>query len=541
MRTNELKYRFKKQAMEEFKSDKEFDKLFRNSLNADSITPSDKVWENIDSELDRETKKPLFIFWLSLFIGIILIGIVSFLITKEPKSVNTNIANSTAHQKTSFDNRKFKNDTDSNSPNKKTKASQSESTSSDITDKLLNNNTGKNSLKRNNLAASDKKNHKKTAAVLEKEIKHLPFKEKKNSKKAKAENSVSKSISSTTNSFENENAKEDKIEKNIFQNKVQGPDSVITITKDGNQHNLRDNITEITDTSSNKKIVIISENLIHKKDSLITHDSIKTAKDTVLKNNIVDTNSKQSYGIIDSTKQISSFPVFAIYGYYGLDYFYSQSSSTEKNFNPSTEKQLNRFSVGLKFDYRPKQMLGFQLGCFYSELKQEKESSVVRFSKYITEPYSIYSSLGEMKVDANVMLAGYTLAGMADTIGFKATYKQEIKFINIPINVKLNLLKKNINVYILAGLNSQIAIKQKSTLNILKETFTTTIVYNDVKVNRLYFSALFGVGAEWRVYRRLGIFIEPTMRYGLSNLSKTPGIKTRPIVVGANAGINITF
>ncbi|MGZ4035972.1 MAG: hypothetical protein ACXVP4_14005, partial [Bacteroidia bacterium] len=75
--------------MKEFKSDNEFDKLFQDSLKDDSIDPPDKVWENIESRLDNESNKPKFIFWLSLFIGIVLIGTISFLALEKSKPVGS--------------------------------------------------------------------------------------------------------------------------------------------------------------------------------------------------------------------------------------------------------------------------------------------------------------------------------------------------------------------------------------------------------------------------------------------------------------------
>src|SRR4051812_29506389 len=73
--------------MKEFKSDNEFDKLFQDTLREDSVPTSDNVWEKIESRLDNESNKPKFIFWLSLFIGIVLIGTISFLALEKPKPI----------------------------------------------------------------------------------------------------------------------------------------------------------------------------------------------------------------------------------------------------------------------------------------------------------------------------------------------------------------------------------------------------------------------------------------------------------------------
>ena len=103
----------------------------------------------------------------------------------------------------------------------------------------------------------------------------------------------------------------------------------------------------------------------------------------------------------------------------------------------------------------------------------------------------------------------------------------------------LNLLKKRFNVFVDAGINMQIVMQQYSTLNIIKENFTTTLEYTDVKINRFNYSALIGLGAEYNIYKKLGIFIEPSIRYGLNNMSKVSGITNKPILFGVNGGVCI--
>jgi hypothetical protein len=572
--------------MKEFKSDNEFDKLFQDTLKGDSISPSDNVWESINSRLDNESKKPKFIFWLSLFIGIVLIGTVSFLaLEKSTEKETTPSADKIAITTSNSNPSKKKKENTTTQPIAETTSKKE----SNNTTRENNNNENSISTKENNSTVSQPKNneeekslhknkkipHQENATPFEiKEKNNTPLATKISDNKTKVESTtaekplVSTTTTVTNNKIKKENeikteqaytekatassdkikkekevekekVKEAEIEKNSVQNKI----TESSLVKKQDEKSKEENKTIAADSSTKK--VIATETVktsstisVTPKDSLIAKDSVKSKTDSVAAKTHIPNDPPQVNPII-IPKPADPFPIATVYGFYSPDYFYSKPTSTQSNYNPSTEKQALRFSTGVKVEYRPVRMIGIQLGCAYSEIKQEKVESELHFSKYITSPYSIYSSLGEMQVDASVMKDGFFMAAPVDSFRFKTTYSQSVKFLNVPLNIKLNLLKNKFNVYIDAGLNTQIAIKQKSTLNLIKENFTNTIEYNDIKVNRLNYSVLLGLGLEYKVYKRFGIFVEPNIRYGLTNMSKVAGITNKPIILGGYGGVCI--
>ncbi|MGZ4048189.1 MAG: outer membrane beta-barrel protein [Bacteroidia bacterium] len=550
--------------MKEFKSDNEFDKLFQDSLKDDSIDPPDKVWENIESRLDNESNKPKFIFWLSLFIGIVLIGTISFLALEKSKPVGS------VTEKTNINSDEKNNKKESKKIDNKQLANKENPAIEKISEE-------KNNEKESKKTDSRQLVNKENSTIENSDAATKPAitkaSEEKNNKKEKSKQSTNKEKPTTTNSDaatkpvitkaseekdnKEENSKQSTNKENSAINSDASSKPAIAKTTDEklktekkensnqsvktNNENPVESKKIIADTASTLSAALTKsqQNKIIKKDSLLAKDSVKTKTDTLPKKNIVKDDAPKINKDSATQKPVDPFPIATIYGFYSPDYFYSQISSSQTGFNPATEKQSMRFSTGVKVEYRPIRMIGIQIGCAYSEMRQSKEESLLKFYKYIESPYPIYSSLGEMLVDPAIMKDGFYMAAPIDSFKFNTTYTQTVKFLNVPVNVKLNLLKNRFNVYVNAGLNTQIVLMQRSTLNLIKENFTNTIVYNDVKVNRFNYSFLFGLGAEFKIYKRLGIFIEPGIRYCLNNQSKVPDIKNKPIVMGGNGGICI--
>ena len=555
--------------MKEFKSDNEFDKLFQDTLKGDSITPSDNVWENIESCLDNESNKPKFIFWLSLFIGIVLIGTISFLALEKPKTANPTAENSTINQSTLSADKKtipvseqnslthLPSDTQTNSENTTDTKTETASSNTDKKENLTTStNTTSSEPEINNTKKSVPKNEeskivKHNVTTTEKLSTIIKAKTAKSGNTTKEKLSYANSLDdkSTSTKTENvavttnntpspseskkENTSSKPIPKEISSNpklpyttlipsktsddkkisddksttsktpevntKEIKKESVATVassekttdTKTADNKTSTENKTESASPSYTNK-AIGTATPIEKKDSVIAKDSVKNKADTIPKKNIVKNDAPK---LIDSlvTKPTIPFAVATVYAFYSPDYFYSKPTSSQNGYDPSIEKQAMRFSAGIKVEYRPVRMIGIQIGCAYSEISQTKDESELRFSKYITAPYSIYSSLGEMQVDASIMKEGLNMLAPVDSFRFKTTYTQSVKFLNVPVNIKLNLLKSRFNVYVDAGLNTQIAIQQHSTLNLIKENFTTTIEYNDIKINHFNYSVLLGL------------------------------------------------
>ena len=473
--------------MKEFKSDNEFDELFQETLKGDSITPSDNVWGNIESRLDKESNKPKFIFWLSLFIGIVLIGTISFLALEKSNSANqiadkTIVADKTATPIAEQNSSTLQSDSPTKSENTPDTKPETTSTntdkssfakSSDDKKKNLtssknatipepeNNNTKKSAIENEQpKIVKQKENNTTNNTPFPKGSKGITKKEKpiksentSSIDESKKESTTSKSLVKKASTETNKTAeplvtkhvspKTSVVAETSVEKKSSEENPALSKTTDGTEkespivstsntktsntkvvdekpstvktsdnkenktasaENKKDiNKISVTDSSSIKKIALIAATPIVKKDNLLAKDSVKSKKDTLTKKDIAALPTLKIAKDSIIPKVILPFPAATLYAFYGPDYFYSKPSSTQKGFDPSTEKQALRFSLGLKIEYRPMRMIGIQVGCAYSEIKQEQKETELRFSKYINSPYSIYSSLGEMKVDPAIM------------------------------------------------------------------------------------------------------------------------------------------
>jgi hypothetical protein len=566
--------------MKDQHSDNELDNLFRDGLEGFEMEPSGKVWENIEKNLDGKSRKPKLIFWLFCGLGVLLTGTAVFFMLNS-KSIINNPGTAPLSEKTNFKNvsiplkaAKTRTGTGKNIP--ENPASLNLKNTTTTTEHDPGHSDKINSLDKG-ISTTDQNKNKdplplKTNPVTD--IAPLITGKQKvsianhgNSGRNDQEIKNNKNITSDTLTAKKEepalstppadlNKTTTASKKNNTKDPVtsNGKDPVTIVPAgDGNKGKAEINMNKknTKDPAVNGNDPVVTRNdgnaaitIQNKKNS----DSLNAATpaDTIAA--ITSDSSAQvkkdslAMAAADSAKKVlppadNPFSAVAISTYFSPDYFAAKVSSAQETFMPGAESHNIRFSFGLKAEFRPVRMLGIQLGLAYSEISQQGTKQRIWFPKNISTPYTFYSSLGEMQVDPDVMKDGFSM--MAPLTQFPAdyTYSQKVSFINVPLNIKLHFGKKKFSFTVLAGLNTQYAYKQKSQIILHKEHFDNVVNYSDVKVNKINYSALAGLGAEYKINKRIGIYVEPNVRYSVNDLSKVPGISNKPLIIGANTGV----
>ncbi|MBA3663700.1 MAG: hypothetical protein H0W61_05775, partial [Bacteroidetes bacterium] len=207
----------------------------------------------------------------------------------------------------------------------------------------------------------------------------------------------------------------------------------------------------------------------------------------------------------------------------------------------SNEKFPITYSGNLKFQYRPFKLFSFSAGIGYSNYSVSKAETDFLFDKYLTSDYIFNTAAGPLNMSKENMLDGLFI--QAPGLVFPAKYKYDafINAINIPVEAQVNFLNTSrFTFHFSAGFNTTYILSQRSHLSVIKENVTNSVSYSEVKVNRLNYLLLFGLGCDVKLKNNLYLTLSPVYKYSLSSLSSGE-INYKPNYISGQAGIKYIF
>ncbi len=170
-----------------------------------------------------------------------------------------------------------------------------------------------------------------------------------------------------------------------------------------------------------------------------------------------------------------------------------------------------------------------------------QDATAFKFNKHVSS-YTFYTSHGTVSAPQDVLLQGYSPISPVDTFSAHYSYTSKLNLINIPVQANWHFLAgEKLDLSAGIGLNMSYVISRQTHLSLIKEHLTNDIYTSQVNVNRLNASLLLSLGCDIRLRRHLYLTLAPAYRYGLNNMSATPGIQFRPGYFSGSAGISIRF
>lgn len=133
-----------------------------------------------------------------------------------------------------------------------------------------------------------------------------------------------------------------------------------------------------------------------------------------------------------------------------------------------------------------------------------------------------------------------------NSIGFFPTIFA-FKYLNIPLGFSYNLGRNKFNIYISAGLDIDILLRQKTSAINLPTTYNGNEVENIETDNTdsykmLNFGVYIGGGLEYRIKPNIIVFADMKYMHGINNIldvSSIYNVKQRPMVAGIGIKIGI--
>lgn len=206
------------------------------------------------------------------------------------------------------------------------------------------------------------------------------------------------------------------------------------------------------------------------------------------------------------------------------------SGTTNEKFPPT-------YSANLKFQYSPFKLLSFNAGLGYSNYSVSKPETDFVFDKNLTSDYVFNTAVGPLNMSKEDMLNGLFVQAPTPVFPAKYRYDAFINAVNVPIEAQFNFWNSSrFNIYCSAGVNTTYVISQRSHLSVIKEEVTNSVSFSDVKVNKLNYLMLFGLGADVKLKNNFYLRVAGMYKYSLTSLC-TDAVNFKPNYLSAQVGL----
>ena len=544
---------------------KHIDRLFQESFKDFEAIPSDAVWENIEAKLNQKKKKRrvIPIWWryagaAALLLLLLTIGGVYFnnadkTPTNEISDIEaTTPSNPAKDNPTNLDKAKDDviADTDSN-----------ENESLDDTPPQNKTNLTPNKItpsKESSIAETPASNNNKREEASSVSIN-------------KGQNTINKLLNTKSSNVVVKNFEEkrdnDKIPNKSKNNHVIADNSEEKKNTDKLQNTIKNSSAITSDSGSEKKNQEIQQN----KASLINKERAKEVIDNASKNNHaiaevknenketatndkIEKNSLTIEEAIDKTKDIieeekdsnrwsiapnaapvyfntlgegsSIDPQFNNNSKSGeLNMSYGISASYAINKKLSVRSGINRVNLG----YNTNNVVAFQTVGISSSSRSLQNVNAIKKNNTSNSPDNV-SLVSAESFNANDIPESFSTS--------KTSINQDLGYIEIPLEIQYALSNKKLGVNLIGGFSSFFLNNNKIFSE--SEGGARTLLGKANNINKVSYSANFGLGLNYQVSKKIDLNLEPMFKYQINTFNNTSG-DFKPFFIGVYTGFAIKF
>ena len=551
---------------------KNIDRLFQETFKAFESTPNSYVWDNIETELNKERKKNTLIMPLWLKISgiaaafLILFGLSYIALYTNKKSKNSAIVktdindtnNSNLESKTSKTNyNKSSSETVSINSSKRnnTKTKELNNTSNFKQQQLANDletevtNSTYQEIKTNDLNNTTIQSTKKSALTSTK----IKEGAKSVTKIEKSQNKLNKHINESnllSNQDSNYNQKSSELNNynSIQINNLSNKERVVRNTLD----NLKDNKT-ITNSENTlaKTPIDLQKDVIVDNETKITENQQmnKESDDVELETNVTKTDIEDAIAIQEDLnendeKNIAS-EKWGIIPNIAPVYYNTMSSGSPigQDFVNNDKKGKINMSYGINVSYAVNQKFKLRSGInilnvgystenvFVSEIN---DNSVLDNSRI---PNIDLDSSVELNISSASNFAANQIPGVFSNV-IDSKIDQEMSYLEIPFEITYVVVNKKVSIDLIGGMSALLLNKN--------EIYATTngssrYLGKANNLNSTSFSTNLGIGFNYELSNTFNINFEPMFKYQINPFSNDSSGGFRPYVFGVYSGFSFKF
>ncbi|MDP5158480.1 MAG: outer membrane beta-barrel protein [Flaviramulus sp.] len=500
---------------------KHIDRLFQEGFKDFEVTPNDSVWENIESQLKGEKKKRrvIPIWWryagvAALLLLLITVGYLNI-------SKDSTIIQVVENDEVPLEIINNKNN-ESKKPNNETKTVIADNTNSKGDSEKVNNKSIQNKINTSKESAttlvSNSKNESKVNTSL----------------KTNA-NTKNKNTSSKTDIA---NLSEEKIIDKALKNNINYNTSVAESnnTENKNDESIinKEKAGELLKNTlkNNKAIVNIKTTKTETKATLEKESKTLTIEEVLEKNKEVVADEKTS----QNKWRIAPNAAPVYFNTLG------EGSSIDPQFNKNAKSGDLNMSYGISASYAINNKLSIRSGINKVNLGYNTNDVVV-FQSLGPAPTSALQNIDSNNISNN----GASVIGSGNLnnseipgsfITSNTSINQALGYIEIPLEIQYTLTDKKLGVNFIGGFSS--FFLNNNEIFSETENGIRTFVGEANNINKLSYSANFGLGFNYKMTKKIDLNLEPMFKYQINTFKNTSG-NFKPFFIGVYTGFAIKF
>jgi len=215
---------------------------------------------------------------------------------------------------------------------------------------------------------------------------------------------------------------------------------------------------------------------------------------------------------------------------------YTKSSPVSSSLSNSTKGDYT-YSYGLQVSYQLNRKYSVQTGLHFQEISYQNKNLIVALSNINSSNINFDTRTNFDMIDLNSNVETSVNISAANIVSRNGNLNQRYGYIEIPIEIKYNLIEKNsFKTELIVGASSLFLNENETTLE--TESFSSSGKMNNL--NNINFSANLGVIFSYKFDKKWALNFSPMLKSHLNTFNNNSnGFK--PYYFGVYSGINLNF
>lgn len=507
---------------------KNLERLFQEKLEHFEVAPPENLWSNIETELKKDKKKRRIIpFWWK-FSGVAALFIVGFgiltivsnrenpndvingtntIVTKEKNNPNDNSAIRSSEN------------SDGITKSKENSPSNANSTTTQIADV--------NSLEKekNNAKISPSNNDQNSVGFTKQNEKNSVASHSNKTKKQRTKNQIETNVVNHSETVvevnHNNSIKKDKNNSNSIEKKSSGEqNSQVTLT---NPNNIQEE--KIAMKNSND-IDLTKGDIVKKSDSTAIATVEPNAMEELLKGKEKESTQKQKINRWQVTPNLA--PV-----YFGS---FANGSPLDDMLNSNTKSYNTNMSYGVGVNYAVSKKVKIRTGINIFNVDYDTQGIVFYQQENAKTMKNVDPTVQGSMIQIKPLSYVDTQLDRVVSERFDGVLNQKMGYIEMPVEMSYKIINKKFGVELIGGFST---LYLNNNEVFLKTDGLNMKIGEANNLNNIHFSSNFGIGLNYKLFKKFDARIEPSFKYQINTFSSETEFK--PYIFGVYSGVSYRF
>lgn len=521
---------------------KHIDRLFQEGFKDFEATPSDAVWKNIESKLNEKKKKRrvIPIWWryagvAALLLLLLTVGGIYF--NNIDKGATNQVVDTENTNPEEINNK-------GNDPLNDTTETNELASDNNIEDDL-----NETSNPKSEIIIKDKVSPSKETSIAE-----TSASKNKNESKTKLATAdklnIGNKLVNPSNNNAIANSSEEKSKTKNLPNELEKKASVANTSENNKDHVDSNNEPQLVNKEKAKALIseVSKENTAIADANTEAIEEIKTEENSEENKRSIEDALSNNKDVIEeeSNKQINRWSIAPNAAPVYFNTIGGEGSSIDPQFNNNSKSGEVNMSYGISASYAVNKKLSVRSGINRVNLGYNTNDVLVFQSagagfRSSSSALQNVSSSSSSNADAVSLISTETLDASnapESIVSSNASINQALGYIEIPLEIQYTLSDKKLGVNLIGGFSS--FFLNNNEIFTEEQNGTRTFLGEASNINKMSYSANFGLGLNYKVSKKFNLNLEPIFKYQFNTFNNTSGNFT-PFFIGVYTGFAIKF